>query len=75
MSLHDAVIALRWDSTHDYSRHDTEGDEIVALYGLGLYESDLEQLKHLVPGLEVMILRRVEHDFGTWLRVDLKEGP
>jgi hypothetical protein len=77
MTLHEAVEYFRWDATHDYGRAARRsGDgKIAALYGLGLYESDLERLQQIVPALSVTLLRRVVHDHGVWFRVDVKEAP
>lgn len=72
----DAVVrTFRWDAIHDYKRHEKKDGKIVALYGLGLYECDLDHIRRLMPMLQVTELRRVEHDDGAWLRVDLKEAP
>lgn len=73
MTLQDAMRHFRWDTTHDCSAAAYSNGHVVALYSLGLYEADLTRLKEMVPGLVVSELRRVEHDHGTWLRVDVAE--
>jgi hypothetical protein len=75
MTLNDAARHFRWDATHDYYGHTSNMGEIVAIRGLGLYEADLKRLTEMVPGLEITELRRVEHDHGAWLRVDVAVAP
>lgn len=71
MTLDEAVRHFQWSATHDYQRHDLRDGEITAIYGLGLYDADLQHLEVLVPGLAVAERGRVEHDHGTWVRVDV----
>lgn len=73
MTLHEAVRYFRWDELHDYGAAIRHSGAIVATHALGLYEADLERLKEMVPGLTVTERRRVEHDHGAWLRVDVVE--
>lgn len=69
-----AAREYRWDATHDYTSDERKDGKIVALYGLGLWERDLEQVRRWIPTLQVTELRRVEHEEDAWLRVDIKEG-
>lgn len=75
MTLDEAAKLYRWSSVHDYGSEDLDDQgKIVAIYSLGIWETDLGQIKALVPGLKVYTKRRVEHDHGDWLRVDLREA-
>lgn len=73
MTLNEAVRHFRWSATHDYSKHDSVNGKLVAIYDLGLWAGDLVDLLAMVPNLKATGLRRVQHDNGTWLRVDIVE--
>ena len=73
MTMDDAVRHFQWSAIHDYRKHDTVNGKIVAIYDLGLWAGDLVDLLEMVPNLKATELRRVQHDNGTWLRVDVVE--
>lgn len=74
MTLHEAVLHFRLSPIHDFQRHDERDGKFVALYALGLWESDLQHLQEMVPDLRVRELRRTKHEDGDWLRVDVMEA-
>lgn len=74
MTLDEAARHFGWSLVHDYSRKEVSGGRIVAIRGLGIWEADLEELKRIVQGLNVVENHRVKHDHDDWLRADIEEA-
>jgi hypothetical protein len=75
LTLDEAAKQFRWSAVHDYRSSDSVNGKYVSIYGLGIWEADLESLRSLIPNLKVAEKHRVDHDAGTWLRVDLHDPP
>lgn len=73
MTLDEVKRMYCWSSAHEYESHATRGGKIVTIYGLGMWEVDLNHVLRLIPGLHVTIRGRVHHPDADWLRVDIDE--
>ena len=57
---------LNLSKLHDYD------DMGTYIRNLGVYEDELELVREILPvGWEIIEKKRVEHNHGTWLRVDI----
>lgn len=73
MTLDEAVSAFQWSPAHDYGAADYEEGKIVGLRGLGVWATDLQKLRQMVPRLALIEIGRIKRMEGDWLHVDVWE--
>lgn len=73
MTLDEIARIYRWSPVHDYGSANSVEGRLVSIYGLGIWQADLESLRSQIPNLRVLEKGHVDHHEGRWLRVDLHE--